>query len=68
MSDSEGAAAPVDNRLVRWARALDLTISHSPGCPGIVVPGVGLLIDDAITGDERTRRIAGLLRVEGRSK
>jgi hypothetical protein len=52
--------------LARWARALDLDIRHASGCPGIVVPGVGLLIDTSIPAPERHGRIAELLRSAGR--
>lgn len=46
-----------------WARTLGLRILHAPGCPGAVFPRVGLLIDDAIQGDERRSRIVRLLRL-----
>lgn len=59
MGDREG------ERLARWARALGLTIEDAPGCPGIVVPGVGLLIDMSLPLADRHRKIARLLRLAG---
>lgn len=67
MSDPVGAECLEAVRLAQWGRALGLEIQHSEGCPGIVVPGVGLLIDEAIEAPERHRRIEALLRRAGRS-
>ena len=53
------------DRLARWARACGLTIEHLDGCPGVVVPGVAVLIDHRLPAPERRRRIAELLRKVG---
>lgn len=61
MTDRTGA------HLRRWAGALGLDIEHADGCPGIVVPGVALIIDHGIPVERRHAKIADLLRLAGRA-
>lgn len=57
-----------DEDLVVWAKALGLSIEHAPGCLGIALPGIAVLIDESLPAPERRRRVTRLLRRVGRER
>jgi hypothetical protein len=54
-----------DEELELWAGSLGLEIAHADGCPGVVLPGIAVLIDERLPDTLRRQRIEALLRLAG---
>lgn len=61
-----GGEGAEEERLEQWARMLGLKIEHRDGSPGVVLPGIALLIDRTLP--DRDEVIARLLREVGRER
>ena len=48
-----------------WAAVVGVEIEDVPGCPGVLIPGVAILIDHAMEHTVRLHRTAHLLRQAG---
>lgn len=43
------------------ARAAGLVVFHSDGCPGVYLPGIGLLIDTGLPEEDRRETVRAIL-------